>query len=111
MHRPVVVAAVEIGEVKGLLDQWALTKAPDALRQKYGALAWEFTNLGQLSTPTAAVKTGPTTAEQASIPDTIKQARYNLYLIEHDASYGVHNRQYSRFLLNVARDKVNEALQ
>jgi hypothetical protein len=32
-------------------------------------------------------------------------------LVEHDASYGVHNGNYTRFLLKVARDKVNAALQ
>jgi hypothetical protein len=100
----------KIGEVKGLLDTWGTTKSPEALRAKYGALAWEFTSIGQLSTPTDTVKTGPTTAEQATVPDNIKQARHNLYLIEHDGSYGVHNANYSRFLLKVARDKVKAEL-
>ena len=100
----------QIAEVKGLLDQWALTKAPADLSTKYGALAWEFTSIGQLSTPTAQVPTGPTTAEQKAVPDSIKQARHNLYMIEHDHSYGVHNGIYSRFLLNVARTNVLTAL-
>ena len=47
----------------------------------------------------------------SQVPDPIKKARYNLYLIEHDHSYGVHNGNYSRFLLQVARDQVNTALQ
>jgi hypothetical protein len=93
-----------------LLDEWALTKAPEAIRQKYGALAWEFTNIGQLSTPTAQVRNGPSSAEQVEIPDNIKQARFNLYLVEHDGSYGVHNGKYARFLLKVARDKVKAEL-
>lgn len=100
----------QIAEVKGLLDQWALTKAPEALRQKYGSLAWEFQNIGQLSTPTADVKTGPTGTEQNNVPDNIKQARHNIYMIEHDGSYGVHNGNYARFLLKVARDKVKAEL-
>ena len=100
----------QIAEIKGLLDEWATTKAPEALRQKYGALAWEFQNIGQLSKRTPQVPTGPTAAEQNTVPDNIKQARYNLYLVEHDASYGVHNGNYARFLLKVARDKVKAEL-
>jgi hypothetical protein len=100
----------QIAEIKGLLDKWATTKAPDALRQKYGALAWEFNVIGQLSTPTTQNPTGPTATEQKQVPDSIKQARFNLYLIEHDHSYGVHNGIYSRFLLKVSRDLVTAAL-
>ncbi|MBI2926953.1 MAG: hypothetical protein HYY24_14760 [Verrucomicrobia bacterium] len=100
----------EIGKIKGLLDQWALTKAPEALRQKYGVAAWEFTNIGQLTTRPPGVTTGPASGEQATIPDNIKQARFNLYLVEHDASYGVHNGNYARFLLKVAEDKVKAEL-
>lgn len=100
----------QIAEIKGLLDEWGRTKAPEALRLKYGALAWEFQNIGQLSTPTAEVRSGPTATEQNGVPDNIKQARFNLYLVEHDGSYGVHNGNYSRFLLKVARDKVKAEL-
>jgi hypothetical protein len=100
----------QIAQIKGLLDQWATTKAPDALRTKYGALAWEYNSIGQLSTPTTQNPTGPTSAEQANVPNGIKQARYNLYLIEHDHSYGVHNGNYTRFLLKVSRDLVTAAL-
>jgi hypothetical protein len=101
----------QIGEIKGLLDQWGLTKAPPDLKQKYGLLSWEYTNIGQLSKPTPQVPNGPNSTEQKSIPEGIKQARFNLYLIEHDHSYGVHNGNYSRFLLNVSRNQVNAALQ
>ncbi|MHC1767669.1 MAG: multiheme c-type cytochrome [Verrucomicrobiia bacterium] len=100
----------QIAEIKGLLDDWALTKAPEALSQKYGVLAWEFQNIGQLSTPTPEVPRGPSADEQAAVPDAIKQARHNLYLVEHDGSYGVHNGNYSRFLLKVARDQVRAEL-
>jgi hypothetical protein len=100
----------QIAEIKSLLDQWGLTKAPEALRQNYGALAWEFQNIGQLSQPTPEVPRGPTGDEQAQVPDNIKQARFNLYLVEHDGSYGVHNGNYARFLLKVARDKVKAEL-
>jgi hypothetical protein len=100
----------QITEIKGLLDQWATTKAPTALTQKYGNLAWEFTTIGQLSTTNALSQTGPNSTEQKLVPDGIKQARYNLYLVDNDHSYGVHNGNYTRFLLKVARDQVNGAL-
>lgn len=100
----------QMSEIKGLLDQWAMNKAPDALRQKYGGAGWEFGVLGSLSTPPAGVTAGPNATEQKLIPDAIKQARYNLYLVENDHSYGVHNGNYTRFLLQVARDKANSAL-
>ncbi len=99
-----------IAAIKGSLDQWGSTKAPDALRAKYGSLAWEYTNIGDLSTPTATVKTGPTAAEQNAVPDEIKQARFNLYLVAHDRSLGVHNGRYTRYLLKVAQAKVTAEL-
>lgn len=100
-----------IAIVKGLLDEWAATKAPEELRAKYGALAWEYSNVGQISNPDGTVGPGPTSAEQALIPDGIRQARFNLYLIEHDGSHGVHNGGYARHLLNVARSLVKAELE
>jgi hypothetical protein len=99
-----------IAQVKALLDQWGATKAPEALRTKYGILAWEYNNLGQLSTPTATVTRGPTATEQANVPQAIKEARFNLYLVEHDGSFGVHNGRYTRYLLKVAEDRVKTLL-
>jgi hypothetical protein len=95
-----------IARIKGMLDDWALTMAPEELRENYGTLAWEYTNVGQISNPDHEDVSGPSSAEQALIPDRIKQARFNLYLVEHDASYGVHNGAYARHLLGVARDLV-----
>lgn len=100
----------QMTEVQALLDKWALTKAPEDLRNKYGTLAWEYNNLGGLSTPPTPGAKGPSAAEQANVPDSIKQARYNLYLVANDGSHGVHNGNYTRFLLQVARDLVNGAL-
>lgn len=96
----------QITEIVGMLNQWGTTKAPDVLRTNYGALSWEFSTPGTLSTGTA----GPTTARQASIPTGIKQARFNLYMVFHDGSLGVHNGEYARFLLNDARTKVQAEL-
>lgn len=98
-----------ISTVKALLDQWAATKAPASLRTKYGALGWEFSTPGALSDPAGTLK-GPTTNEQTNVPPNIKQARFNLYMVQHDASFGVHNGKYTRYLLKVAQDKVNSEL-
>jgi hypothetical protein len=101
----------QIASVKALLDQWATNKAPADLQAKYGTLAWEYTVPGALSNPDGESSLrGPTSAEQANVPDAIKQARLNLYLVEHDGSFGVHNGQYARYLLNVAQTNVTAEL-
>lgn len=96
----------QIQQVKALLDRWAVTKAPEALRTKYGVLAWEYTNPGDLS----AGGPGPASSEQALIPVGIQKARFDLYLVLYDGSYGVHNGPYSINLLDTAQNWVQEAL-
>lgn len=91
---------------KASLDRWATTKAPDSLRTRYGVLAWEYTNPGDLSTGGP----GPNTAEQALIPTNIKKARFNLYLTLYDGSYGVHNPLYTLDILNAAQTWVQQEL-
>jgi hypothetical protein len=88
----------QIAEVKQALDLWATTKAPEELRTKYGTLAWEYTNVGELSTGGP----GPNSSEQALIPNNIKKARFNLYLVLHDGSFGVHNGPHAINLLDTA---------
>jgi Cytochrome c554 and c-prime/Outer membrane cytochrome MtrC/MtrF-like, domains II/IV len=96
-----------IQDVKAELDQWGQTKAVEPLRTKYGAIAWEFSNPGQISNPNGeGGLAGPTSTEQSSIPMAIKEARFYLYMVEHDGSYGVHNGKYARFLLNQAETNV-----
>lgn len=95
--------------IKGLLDQWGKTKSNPALRAKYGALAWEYTAAGPLSSPDGSLS-GPSGTEQGLITQPIKDARFNLYLIDLDGSYGVHNSGYSYYLLKVAEDKVRAEL-
>jgi protein-arginine kinase activator protein McsA len=96
-----------ITEITGLLNTWATTKAPLVLRTNYGKLAWEYTNPGALGNPTANPSlVGPTAAQQALVPNTIKQARFYLYIVFHDASLGAHNAPYARFLLNTAKANI-----
>lgn len=91
---------LQIQQLKGYLDFWAATKAPLALRTKYGARAWEYTTPGELSSGGA----GPSSSEQAQIPDNIKKARFNLYIVKYDGSYGVHNGPHAIALLASARN-------
>jgi hypothetical protein len=95
-----------IAEVVGLLNQWATNKAPAAL-QKYGQLAWEYNVPGTLSNPTGDPSiVGPKSAEQTNVPPAIMQARFNLYLVNNDGSFGVHNGLYAEYLLNIAKTNV-----
>jgi hypothetical protein len=96
-----------INQVKGDLDLWATTKSPEELRTKYGAMAWEYTNPGELSAGPA----GPTSAEQALIPDNIKRARFNLYIVNNDGSLGTHNAFHAMSLLDAARTWVQQELE
>jgi hypothetical protein len=98
--------SVRIEEVKQALDTWGTTKAPEALRVKYGKIAWEYTNIGGLSSGGP----GPSTSEQALIPDNIKKARFDLYLVLHDGSFGAHNGPYSITLLDTAMEWVQAEL-
>ena len=95
-----------IAQLKGYLDLWATLEAPTTLWTKYGVRSWEYTNIGGLSSG----GTGPTTADQALIPDNIKKARYNLYLVFHDGSYGVHNANHTIDLLDAAETWIVQEL-
>ena len=96
----------QIQQVKAALDLWALTKAPSGLQTNYGARAWEYSIPGDLS-PGGP---GPTAAEQALIPVNIQKARFNLYLVLYDGSYGVHNAPYAVTLLDTAQTWVEDSL-
>ena len=101
-----VIVSNQIKQVKSALDTWASTKAPPALYATYGTRAWEYTSPGELS-PGGS---GPSAAEQALIPDNIKKARFDLYLVLYDGSAGTHNTQHALTLLESARNWVQEEL-
>jgi hypothetical protein len=105
--------SLEIHEEKSYLDLWATNVAPvstnaalAALAQQYGAATWEYSTPGDLTTNAA----GPNTAQQALIPDEIKMARFNLYLVLYDGSYGVHNAPYENQLLSAAAGWIDDQL-
>jgi hypothetical protein len=95
-----------IALVKSGLDEWATTKAPPMLRAKYGTRAWEYTTPGELSPG----GNGPNKTEQGLIPDNIKKARFNLYIVLQDGSYGVHNGPLVTTLLDAAAEWIQTEL-
>jgi hypothetical protein len=101
-----LVMVSRMQQLKADLDLWATTKSPATLRTKYGALAWEYTTPGELSTGNA----GPNSTEQAQLPDNIKRARFNLYIVNNDGSHGTHNALHALALLDAARTWVQQEL-
>ncbi len=102
-------------KVKDGLDEWAVHRSPVELR-KYGALAWEYDEPGRLSNPTGTLRgpvsnpSVPAKDEQRFIPANIQKARFNLYLVINDGSYGVHNGPYAITLLDAAQAWVQSEL-
>jgi hypothetical protein len=100
------VVSNQIQQLTQDLNLWASTKAPASLWAKYNVRAWEYTTPGQLSSGGP----GPDASEQSLIPINIRKARFNLYLILYDGSYGVHNGPYSVGLLNQASQWIRAEL-
>jgi Cytochrome c554 and c-prime len=99
--------AVQIQLTKSILDLWATNAAPAVLRTNYGTLAWEYTTPGDLS-PGGV---GPNTFDQTNyIPADIMKARFDLYLVLYDGSYGVHNAPYDIQLLESAQSWIEGQL-
>ena len=110
------VVTDRMGKVKADLDRWATERAPAEIR-KYGTLAWEYDNAGQLSNPLGlSTIRGPVSNsdlakdEQKYVPTNIKKARFNLYLVLHDGSQGLHNGPHTLKLLNAAQSWVSAEL-
>ena len=100
------------------LNRWAAIKAPASLRTN-GVVAWEYTTPGGLSwqtnalgyvtswAPGSAVNfTGPNAAGQALLSanyPNVLRARFNLYLVLNEGSFGVHNPSFALSLLSAAQ--------
>jgi len=108
--------------VLDLLNRWAASPAAAALRTN-GVVAWEYTSPGGLTWQTNSSGfvisweladsvnfTGPNAAGQALIPDNIKKARYDLYLVVNDGSLGTHNWTFALDLLTAAQNLVAQQL-
>lgn len=97
----------QIQQTVGLLDMWATNASPMELRTNYGTFAWEYSTPGDLS-PGGV---GPTNAtQQAMITNVIQMARFDLYLVYYDGSFGVHNPQYDLLLLDTAQSWIEGQL-
>jgi hypothetical protein len=111
----------QVATVIFVLNLWA-AQAPPALLTN-GVVPWEYTTPGGLTWQTNSSGgvtswslnnpvnfTGPNAAGQALIPDNIKKARFDLYLVLNDGSFGVHNPSYALGLLNSAEDFILQEL-
>ncbi|MGA2786917.1 MAG: cytochrome c family protein [Verrucomicrobiota bacterium] len=111
----------EVTTVLVLLKNWAATKG--AALQTNDVVAWEYTTPGGLILQTNSLGyatgwtlsdqvnfTGPNAAGQALIPDNIKKARFNLYLVVNDGSLGTHNWFFALDLLFSAESMINQEL-
>ncbi len=105
--------AGQIQQTKSYLDLWATNSAASStnaalatVAQQFGTLTWEYTTPGNLSTGTS----GPDATAQTLIPDDIKMARFDLYLVLYDGSYGVHNGPYDIELLEAAQRWIESEL-
>jgi len=116
-----------IVRVVSLLKQWGTDVAPPILRTNYGTCAWEYASplayFGAKSTNGASKYTvGPPTAYNPTfgpypsgtndnvqlnyVPQDIRMARFSLYVLYEDQSYGVHNPTYTSNLLAWAENDV-----
>jgi PKD repeat protein len=95
-----------VESVVDLLRSWATNKGPAILGANYTKHkenSWEFTTVGELATATNA---GPSSSDQLKLPEAIRQARFNLYMVAHDGSWGVHNTRFTPLLIRDAESKV-----
>jgi Cytochrome c554 and c-prime len=101
-----------LSSVVVMLNSWATNKGPALFTtnySKYKQNGWEFTSPGSLAGVTNA---GPSASEQTNkIPVAIRQARFNLYMVYGDGSWGVHNPKYTAYLITDASNKVWQASQ
>ncbi len=94
------------------LNNWAIVKGTNVFgavnAAKYKENGWEYTIPGDLRSITNA---GPSSSDQLKITNLVRQARFNLYMVAYGKSLGIHNPQYTRYLLDDASNKVWIATQ
>ena len=117
----------QVTTVLVLLKNWAATQAPAALQTNSGATGgvaiWEYTTPGGLILQTNSLGyatgwiqldqvnyKGPNAASQALIPNNIKKARFDLYLVVNDGSLGAHNWIFALNLLSSAESLIYQEL-
>ncbi len=112
----------QVATVIFALNLWAGAQT-NSLLATNGVVSWEYTTPGGLTWQTNSSgwvtswsltnpvnSTGPNAAGQALIPDNIKKARFDLYLVLNDGSFGVHNPYFALNLLYSAEDFIFQEL-
>jgi len=92
--------------VADLLNTWATNSAPalfGANYAKYLQNSWEYTTPGSLASITNG---GPSASDQLLLPTNILQARFDLYMVSSDGTYGTHNPTFTPLLIKDAESKV-----
>jgi hypothetical protein len=92
--------------VADLLNSWAATNGPalfGANYTKYGQNSWEYTTPGSLASSASA---GPSASDQLLLPTSIRQARYDIYMVNSDGTFGTHNPTFIPLLIKDAETKV-----
>jgi hypothetical protein len=96
-----------VESVVDLLKQWSTNVGPVLLGttdyNKHQENTWEFSTVGELATGTLP---GPAATNQVKLPESIRQARFNLYMVAYDGSWGVHNTRLTPLLIRDAETKV-----
>lgn len=105
----------QVATVISALNIWAGSQT-NSLLATNGVVAWEYVTPGGLTWRTNSSGfvtnwsldhpvnfTGPGAVGQALIPNNIKQARFDLYLVLNDGSFGVHNPFFAINLLSSAQ--------
>ncbi len=83
----------ELLALRSRLESWAQATFGDPA-------LWDYTAL--------IAEEGKTAPPQAQVPIQIRRARHNYYFVVRDASLGVHNGKYARFLIDVANEQLDE---
>ncbi len=90
-------AAARTQATKSQIEQGLL-----ALRSRLRAWSQQTFGDADLWDYTTLIPAGKTAPPQAQVPIEVKRARHNYWFILRDASFGVHNAAYARYLLEIA---------
>jgi PKD repeat protein len=92
--------------VADLLNTWATNNAPALFGGRYATYlqnSWEYTAPGALASLTNA---GPSSSDQLLLPTNIQQARFDIYMVDGDGTFGTHNPTFIPLLIKDAETKV-----
>lgn len=96
-------AAARVQATKSQTEQGLL-----ALRSRLQAWSQQTFGDPDLWNYTTLIPAGKTAPPQAQVPIEVKRSRHNYWFILRDASFGVHNAAYARYLLDVANANLDQ---